>query len=250
MSLRTHPLRLLAALCATLALAAVGLVIGQRASAAGPNSPNIIFFLTDDMTVPELAGMPQTNALLTAQGASFTRAYVSYPLCCPSRATFYTGRYMHNHGTRGNTFPTGGAQVFKDRGNEAQDLPVRLKSAGYRTAHVGKYLNGYGGGGGCGPGDPYVPAGWDYWAAKLAVTQGTCSENNYYQYSMYEDTPAHPTGAVVDYGSSASDYQTDVYRDHALDVVHQRLVLVVRIGVAAELRDVREDEDAEFHGSP
>ncbi len=220
MSLSTHQLRLLAALAAALALGAAGLLIGQKASAAGPGSPNIVFILTDDMTAQELAGMPQTNALLTGQGASFSRAYISYPLCCPSRATFYTGRYTHNHGTRGNGAPTGGAQVFKDRGNEAQDLPVRLKAAGYRTAHVGKYLNGYGGGGGCGPGDPYVPAGWDYWAAKLAATQGTCSENNYYQYSLYENGPGHPVdGETVDYGSAVDDYQTDVYRDHALDVL-------------------------------
>jgi arylsulfatase A-like enzyme len=220
MSLSATPLRVLAAFLATAALAAAGLLIGQKAAAAGPGSPNIIFFLTDDETAQEMIGMPQTNALLAANGATFSRAYVSYPLCCPSRATFYTGRYMHNHGVRGNAAPAGGAQIFKDRGDEAQDLPVRLKAAGYSTAHIGKYLNGYGGGPSCGPGNPYIPAGWDYWAAKMAATQGTCSENNYYQYSLYENGPGHPaSGEAVDYGSGTTDYQTDVYRDHALNVL-------------------------------
>jgi N-acetylglucosamine-6-sulfatase len=224
MSLSANPLRVLAALLATAALATAGLLIGQNAAAAGPGSPNIIFFLTDDETAQEMIGMPQTNALIASQGATFSRAYISYPLCCPSRATFFTGRYMHNHGVRGNAAPTGGAQTFKDRGNEAQDLPVRLKAAGYRTAHIGKYLNGYGGGASCGPGDPYIPAGWDYWAAKMAATQGSCSENNYYQYSMFENGPGHPAGGeAVDYGSATTDYQTDVYRNHALDVLNADL---------------------------
>ena len=100
---------------------------------------------------------------------------------------------------------------------------MRLKAAGYTTAHIGKYLNGYGGGASCGPGDPYVPAGWDYWAAKMAATQGTCSENNYYQYSLFENGPGHPaSGETVDYGSATTDYQTDVYRDHALQVLDRR----------------------------
>jgi N-acetylglucosamine-6-sulfatase len=208
-------------------LGAVGclvLGVGQRADAAGPGSPNIIFFLTDDQTFQELATMPQTNQLLTNAGVQFTRAYDSYPLCCPSRATFLTGQYMHNHGVRGNTFPAGGAEHFHDLGEDAQDLPVRLKAAGYYTAHIGKYLNGYGGGDACGPGDPFVPPGWDDWHAKMAATNGACSENNYYQYSLYEKNgPADPTPEVVDYGSDTTDYQTDVYRDKALTILDARL---------------------------
>jgi N-acetylglucosamine-6-sulfatase len=219
-----HSSRLIAGLLALAAIVAGALFVGQRAAAAGPGSPNIIFFLTDDETAQELSVMPATNALLTSQGANFSRAYISYPLCCPSRATFFTGRYMHNHGTRGNTAPTGGASRYKGLGNESQDLPVRLKAAGYNTAHIGKYLNGYGGGASCGPGDAYVPAGWDRWSAKMAATQGSCSENNYYQYSLFENGPGHPaTGETVDYGSDTTDYQTDVYRDHALQVLTDEL---------------------------
>ena len=110
---RSSTRRLTAALVAMLALAALGVVLGQSATASGPGSPNIIFILTDDQTVQELSAMPQTNALLTSQGVNFTRNYISYPLCCPSRATFLTGRYMHNHGVRGNAAPYGGAKHFR-----------------------------------------------------------------------------------------------------------------------------------------
>ena len=52
--------------------------------------------------------MPNTQALIGGQGMTFTRAYIPYPLCCPSRASMLTGEYMHNHGVRGNAGPFGG----------------------------------------------------------------------------------------------------------------------------------------------
>ena len=75
---------------------------------------------------------------------------------------------------------------------------------------------------------PHVPPGWNEWYAKLGATNGACSENNYYQYSLFEkgnaDLLPHPSpGQVVDYGSSDADYQTDVYKNLALNVLNQRL---------------------------
>ena len=35
-------------------------------------------------------------------GATFANSYTNWPLCCPSRATFYTGQYAHNHHVLGN----------------------------------------------------------------------------------------------------------------------------------------------------
>ena len=46
--------------------------------------------------------MPRTRALLGDEGTTFTNSFVNFPLCCPSRATFLTGQYMHNHGVHGN----------------------------------------------------------------------------------------------------------------------------------------------------
>ena len=59
--------------------------------------PNILVVMTDDMNQADLAFMPKTRKLLAEHGTSFTNAITSFPLCCPSRATFLTGQYAHNH---------------------------------------------------------------------------------------------------------------------------------------------------------
>ena len=76
---------------------------------------------------------------LRKQGVTFQRHTASYSLCCPSRSTYLTGQYAHNHGIRGNFPPYGGYANL----NKAETLPVWLEKSGYATAHLGKYLNGY-----------------------------------------------------------------------------------------------------------
>ena len=63
-----------------------------------PPKPNIIFILTDDMRKDDLnpTYMPQTTTQLVKKGRSFQNAFVSNPLCCPSRATIMRGQYGHN----------------------------------------------------------------------------------------------------------------------------------------------------------
>src|SRR5918998_5337106 len=60
--------------------------------------PNIVFILTDDMRKDELKYMPKTRSVLKAKGMRFSNAFVSNPLCCPSRATIMRGQYAHNTG--------------------------------------------------------------------------------------------------------------------------------------------------------
>ena len=57
--------------------------------------------MTDDQTVESMRVMPNVKALLADQGVTFDNSFVSYSLCCPSRATYLTGQYAHNHGVMG-----------------------------------------------------------------------------------------------------------------------------------------------------
>ena len=66
---------------------------------------------------------------LAARGVRFNRAYVQSPLCCPSRASFYTGRYMSSHGCSINFAPI--------RPDEL-GIGDYLAPLGVRTALVGK----------------------------------------------------------------------------------------------------------------
>lgn len=210
-----RPLFVLALLALALAVAVLGLV-RQPANAAGDSKPNVIFILTDDQTLAEMQALPRTRALLGDQGATFDRAYISYPLCCPSRATFLTGEYMHNTNVRGNGAPFGGWERFRGLGTEAKALPVWLQAAGYETVHLGKYLNGY-------PNtDPPVPPGWDEWYGKLSQYNSTLLGNQiYFNYGLLEQGPGGAPAHVVDYGQGEDDYQTDVLADKAVDAIHR-----------------------------
>ena len=118
--------------------------------------------------------MPNVKKLLAKQGTTFADAVDSYPLCCPARATFITGQYAHNHGVAGNFYPYGWYGM-KGRKNT---LPSWLNKAGYETAMVGKWLNGYGSLDGHGE----VPKGFDIWRGLLDL-----SAYDYHNFVMNKD---------------------------------------------------------------
>jgi arylsulfatase A-like enzyme len=97
--------------------------------------PNVVILLTDDQTLRSMRAMPRTRALIGDAGATFTNAFVNNPRCCPSRATFLTGQYSHNHGVLTNGPPGGGWPRLRGTSNW---LPTWLRQAGYRTVQVGK----------------------------------------------------------------------------------------------------------------
>jgi N-acetylglucosamine-6-sulfatase len=181
---------------------------GGRAAGAPPTPPNVIVLLTDDQTVGEMGAVPNVRREIADEGATFTRAYVSFPLCCPSRASILTGLYMHNHGVRGNGGIYGGWKRFVP--DEPVALPVRLKDAGYHTALIGKYLNGYSAADGL-----YVPPGWDEWYGRIGGEVKV-----YYDYNLVEQGPAG-VPATVHYGADEADYSTDVFGAKALDFVER-----------------------------
>lgn len=120
-----------------------------------PTGPNIVVILADDLSHSNLVHLPRTRRLLADQGVRFSRAYVTDPLCCPSRASILRAQYPHNHDVWENGPPRGGHAAFQRRGLETSTLATWLDDAGYDTALVGRYLSLYD--------DIRVPPGWDEW---------------------------------------------------------------------------------------
>ena len=60
--------------------------------------PNIVFILTDDQDVhlDSLKFMPYVQKHLLNQGTYFSKHYCTTAVCCPSRATLWTGKAAHN----------------------------------------------------------------------------------------------------------------------------------------------------------
>ena len=156
--------------------------------------PNIVFILADDMRKDDLKYMPKTRSVLGDKGMSFSNAFVSNALCCPTRATIMRGQYSHNTGVWTNKGSSGGVQAYRNKGNEKDNMATRLDAAGYRTGLFGKYLNEY-------SGTKDKPPGWDRW---FAHTGGT----HYYDYEVNDDA------RILRFGSTSADYETDVIANH------------------------------------
>ena len=182
--------------------------LAERQHAAASTAPNIVLILTDDQDVQLASGdyMPNVRKLLAQRGVSFTNSYVPLSLCCPSRTTLLRGQYPHNTGVLTNNLPNGGFEKALASGIESATIATLLHGAGYRTALLGKYLNGY-------PETAtpnYVPAGWDEWYSPSAGNPYT-----EYNYTLNEN------GALTVHGESPSDYRTDVMRDRAVDFIRR-----------------------------
>ena len=109
------------------------------ASGVPRKRPNVLVIETDDMRWDDLRWMPNVRRLLQRRGLSFENSFAPYPLCCPSRSSFLSGRYTHNHHVYTHLEPYGFA-AFPDR----RSIATVLQGAGYQTGLFGKYLNGYG----------------------------------------------------------------------------------------------------------
>lgn len=168
-----------------------------RAPAAASARPNVVFVLTDDLSMDLLPYMPHVQQL-QRQGLTFSNYYVTDSLCCPSRSSIFTGNFPHDTRVFSNVGTMGGFHVFHDRGEESQTFAVALQRAGYRTALMGKYLNGY-----LGVGAPanvpatYVPPGWSEWD----VAGDGYPELDY---------TLNENGVLRAYGHRPQDYLTDV----------------------------------------
>ncbi len=180
---------------------ALGLARGE-ADAAATARPNVVVVMTDDQTQKSIDELPNVQRLIGDHGTTFKNSFVSFSLCCPSRATFLTGQYAHNHGVMANSGPDGGFRHL----DSSETLPVWLQDDGYYTGLIGKYLNGYG------RKDPFeVPDGWSEWHGSIDPTT-----YRYYGYTLNED------GGLYTYDGGPQDYSTDVYTSKAVDFIQRR----------------------------
>jgi N-acetylglucosamine-6-sulfatase len=211
----------------------VAVMVGVAAALAGCGSgpgqrPSIVLIQTDDQVLSDLDAtfrtgsgneipvLGNTRRLMIDTGVTFNRYYVSVPVCCPSRAALLTGRYARNNGVLTNTGETGGYAAFA-RHDMKTNLAVWLQRAGYRTIHVGKFLNGYS------SSPPKVPPGWDDW---LTLADDPATSLYYgYRFNLNGQLSGRfgdPTYEFIDspgcphHSPARCDYVTDVLTAKAL----------------------------------
>jgi N-acetylglucosamine-6-sulfatase len=167
-----------------------GAAAQKKNSSKPAKKSNIIFILTDDLSMNLLQYMPNVQQM-QKDGATFVNYFVTDSLCCPSRSSIFTGKFPHNTGVFTNTPPDGGFEVFNSQNNQSHTFAVALQRAGYKTAMLGKYLNGYR------PIRDGVPPGWNEWDV---------AGNGYpeFNYNLNQN------GRVTRHGSNPEDYLTDV----------------------------------------
>ncbi|MDX2167889.1 MAG: sulfatase-like hydrolase/transferase [Deltaproteobacteria bacterium] len=143
------------------------IVAARGSSTCALPRPNVLVINLDDTRADGIDRMPVLQSRLIGEGVNFSNSFVPNPLCCPSRASIFTGLYALHHGTRTLVPPIGGATTFRRTGADQQTIATWMHGAGYRTGLFGKYLNAYSGvEATAGPGGRfYVPPGWDRWQA-------------------------------------------------------------------------------------
>jgi len=125
------------------------------------------------------------------EGIRFNRAFVTTPLCSPSRASFLTGQYAHTHGIIDNT-------ARDKRSHELITWPRLLHDAGYEAGFVGKWHMGL---------DDSARPGFDYWVSIPGQGQ-------------YLDPVINDNGKrhVI------KGYVTDIFSDYAVDFLKHKHV--------------------------
>ena len=173
--------------------------------------PNIIVVMTDDQRWDALgcAGHPFLKTpnidRLAREGAIFQNAFVTTPLCSPSRATFLTGQYVHKHGVRGN----GDSKAIS---HSFVTWPALLQKAGYTTGYVGKIHMGN---------DPTPRPGFDYWVG--VPGQGRYVNPRLHIDGELKEVPGYMTDVLTDDSVEFLKKQRDATKPFALVLAHKAI---------------------------
>lgn len=180
----------------------------------GTDKPNIVIILTDDQRWDTLWAMPLVRKKLIARGVTFTNAIVASAVCCPTRASIFSGGfYAKNTGVLKNAVDqdpavplNGEIEYFKDD----DTLATALQGAGYQTMLAGKYLNGYW------RVAPYVPPGWSRFVGAVSS-----SANDWFNYRhvVGSSTPAQSGSGIL--VMAERQYVTEYQQNQILDFLDQ-----------------------------
>lgn len=164
-------------------------------AAERPARPNFVFILVDDLRHDALgvAGHPFAKTphidRLAREGARFRNAFVTTPLCSPSRASFLTGQYVHTNRILGNG-------NNNELSHKLVTFPRLLHESGYQTAYVGKWHMGN---------DDMPRPGFDRWVSFKGQGQ-------------FNDPELNLDGVA---GRVAGGYMTDLLNEHAVEFVRR-----------------------------
>ncbi len=176
------------------------LAVSSPATLRAQNStprPNVVLILIDDLRYDTFGYMghpfvetPNIDRLANG-GMQFTHAFVTTSLCSPSRASFLSGRYMHNHKVVDNAdaMPKG-----------TITFPQLLQDSGYQTAFIGKWHMG---------GSSDAPRdGFDHWVSFPG--QGTYAPGNFRLNVDGQRVPRrkYMTDELTDYATRWLEQQT------------------------------------------
>jgi arylsulfatase A-like enzyme len=101
-----------------------------------PRKPNLVLFLPDQQRADTIAcyGGAKVHApnlkKLASESVVFQRAYVTHPVCTPSRSSLMTGTWPHINGCTRNSLPLG---------HRFRVFPELMEDRDYRTAYIGKW---------------------------------------------------------------------------------------------------------------
>lgn len=154
--------------------------------------PNIVFVLMDDQRWDDFSFMSHPFARtphidrIAREGVRFNNAFVTTPLCSPSRASFLTGQYAHEHGVLDNV-------ARNELSHQLMTWPRLLRdAAGYTTAFIGKWHMGN---------DDSPRPGFDHWVSVKG-------QGDYFSPQLNIDGKRKQI---------KNDYITDVFTDYAVD---------------------------------
>jgi arylsulfatase A-like enzyme len=143
--------------------------------------PNLIVILVDDLRFDEFGagGHPymQTPHIdrLAHEGALFTNAFHTTPLCSPNRASILTGQYASRHGIIDN--------VGRDAASHRlANYMLVLQQLGYETAHIGKWHMGN---------DASPRPGYDIWISFRG--QGQLVDPEFFEDGALRPVPGYVT---------------------------------------------------------